>query len=113
MSELWANALASTGSNLGARWFWLFPLLFIIHDTEEAISVWITGSSHNSISYKPLNVLQMLVAIAFELTIFAAAASRASEPGAPRLATFVFAVLLGGYTAHSFVHLYMGWRAKK
>jgi hypothetical protein len=87
--------------------------LFTIHDAEEATSVWIKGSLHNSISYTPLNVLQMLVAISFELTIFAAAASWAAEPGAPRLAIFIFAVLLGGYTAHGFAHLYMGWRAKE
>ncbi len=112
MSQLWTYALGSAGSHLGAGWFWLFPLLFTIHDAEEATSVWIKGSLHNSISYTPLNVLQMLVAISFELTIFAAAASWAAEPGAPRLAIFIFAVLLGGYTAHGFAHLYMGWHAK-
>jgi len=112
MSQLWTYALGSAGSNLGAGWFWLFPLLFMMHDAEEGTAVWIKGSLHNSISDKPLNVLQMLAAISFELTIFAAAASWAAEPGATRLAIFIFAVLLGGYTAHGFVHLYMGWHAK-
>jgi len=40
-----------------------------------------------------------------------AAAAWAAEPGASHLAIFIFAVLLGGYTAHDFVHLYLGWRA--
>ena len=112
MSQLSTYALGSAGSHLGAGCFWRFPLLFTIHDAEEATSVWIKGSLHNSIFYTPLNLLQMLVAISFELTIFAAAASWPAEPGAPRLAIFIFAVLLGGYTAHGFVHLSMRWHAK-
>ncbi|MGO9358607.1 MAG: HXXEE domain-containing protein [Xanthobacteraceae bacterium] len=113
MSEFWTSALESAGSHLGAGWFWLFPLVFAIHDAEEATSVWIKGSLHNSISYTTLNVTQMLMAISFELTIFMAAAAWAAEPGAWRLAIFTFAVLLGGYTAHGFVHLYLGWRAHR
>ncbi len=111
MSELWTSALESAGSHLGAGWFWLFPLLFAIHDAEEAAYVWMKGSLHNSISYTTLNVPQTLVAILFELTIFMAAAAWATEPGASHLAMFTFAVLLGGYTAHGFAHLYLGWRA--
>ena len=42
-----------------------------------------------------------------------AAAAWATEPGASHLAIFTFAVLLGGYTVHGFVHLYLGWRARK
>ena len=53
------------------------------------------------------------MAIGFELTIFMAAAAWATEPGASHLAIFAFAVLLGGYTAHGFVHLYLGWRARQ
>ncbi len=111
MPEFWTTALDSTGSHLSAGWFWLFPLLFLIHDAEEAAYVWTKGSLHNSISYTTLNVTQTLVAISFELTIFMAAAALAAEPGASRLAIFIFAALLGGYTAHGFVHLYLGWRA--
>ncbi len=62
-------------------------------------------------SYTTLNVPQTLVAISFELAIFMAAATWAGEPGASRLAIFTFAVLLGGYTAHGFGHLYLGLRA--
>jgi len=113
MWSFWTYALESPNSHLSAGWFWLFPLLFLIHDAEEATSVWITGSLHNSLSCKPLNVLQMLVAISFELTIFGAAAAWAAQAGSPRLAILVFAVFLGGYTAHGFAHLYMGWHAKK
>ena len=69
------------------------------------------GSLHNSISYTTLDVPQTLVAISFELAIFMAAAAWATEPSASHLAIFTFAVLLGGYTAHAFVHLYLGWRA--
>jgi hypothetical protein len=104
MSELWTSAFESAGSQLSAGWFWLFPLLFAIHDAEEAAYVWKEGSLHNSISYTTLNVTQTLVAISFELTIFMAAAAWATEPGASHLAIFTFAVLLGGYTAHGFVH---------
>jgi len=111
MSGLWTSALESAGSHLSAGWFWLFPLLFAIHDAEEAAYVWKEGSLHNSISYTTLNVTQTLVAISFELTIFMAAAAWATQPGASHLAIFTFAVLLGGYTAHGFVHLYLGWRA--
>jgi len=50
MSQLWTYALGSAGSNLGAGWFWLFPLLFMMHDAEEGTAVWIKGSLHNSIS---------------------------------------------------------------
>src|SRR5271165_7012590 len=92
MSEFWTSALQSAGSHLSAGWFWLFPLLFLIHDAEEAAYVWMKGSLHNSISYTTLNVTQTLVAISFELTIFMAAAAWAAEPGAPRLAIFI----LGG-----------------
>ncbi|MGD1037594.1 MAG: HXXEE domain-containing protein [Roseiarcus sp.] len=111
MSEFWTNALETPGSHLSAGWFWLFPLLFAIHDAEEATYVWMKGSLHNSISYTTLNVPQTLVAISFELAIFMAAAAWATEPGASHLAIFAFAVLLGGYTAHGFVHLYLRWRA--
>ena len=111
MSELWTSAFESAGPPLGAGWFWLFPLLFAIHDGEEATFVWMKGSLHNSISYTTLNVPQTLVAISFELTIFMTAAAWAAEPAASRLAILTFAVLLGGYTAHGFVHLYLGWRA--
>jgi len=52
----------------------------------------------------------MLMAISFELAIFMPAAAWAAEPGSPRLAIFTFAVLLGGYMAHGFAHLYLGWR---
>jgi uncharacterized protein with HXXEE motif len=113
MLEYWTGALEPAGVHLGAGWFWLFPLLFAIHDAEEAAYVWKEGSLHNSISYTTLNVTQTLVAISFELTIFMAAAAWATEPGASQLALFMFAVLLGGYTAHGFVHLYLGWRAHK
>jgi hypothetical protein len=111
MPEFWTSALENSGSHLSAGWFWLFPLLFAIHDTEEAAYVWMKGSLHNSISYTTLNVPQTLTAILFELTIFMAAAAWAAEPGASHLAIFTFSVLLGGYTAHGFVHLYLGWRA--
>ena len=111
MSEFWTSALEPAGSQLGAGWFWLFPLLFAIHAAEEAAYVWTKGSLRNSISYITLNVPQTMVAILFELTIFMAAAAWATEPGASHLAIFTFAVLLGGYTAHGFVHLYLGWRA--
>jgi hypothetical protein len=111
MSEFWTSALEPAGSHLSAGWFWLFPLLFAIHDAEEAAYVWMEGSLHNSISYTTLNVPQTLVAIGFELTIFMAAAAWATAPGASHLATFTFAVLLGGYTAHGFFHLYLGQRA--
>ena len=111
MSEFWTNALETPASHLGAGWFWLFPLVFLIHDAEEATFVWIKGSLHNSISYRTSDVPQTLVAISFELAIFMAAAEWAGEPGALRLAIFIFAVLLGGYTAHGFFHLYLGWRA--
>jgi hypothetical protein len=40
-----------------------------------------------------------------------ASAAWAGESGAPRLAIFVFAEFLGGYTAYGFFHLYLGWRA--
>jgi hypothetical protein len=110
MSEFWTNALETPVSHLGAGWFWLFPLLFAIHDAEEATFVWMKGSLHNSISYTTLDVPQMLMAISFELAILMSAAAWAAEPGASRLAIFMFAVLLGGYTAHGFVHLYLGWR---
>ena len=113
MSEFWTSALEPAGSHLSAGWFWLFPLLFAIHDAEEAAYVWMEGSLHNSISYTTLNVPQTLVAIGFELTIFMAAAAWATQPGASHLAIFTFAVLLGGYTAHGFVHLYLGWRAHR
>jgi hypothetical protein len=53
------------------------------------------------------------MALSFELTLFAAAAAWAAEPGATRLAIFVFAVLPGGYTARGFAHRYKGWHAKK
>ena len=56
MSGLWTSALNSAGSHLSAGWFWLFPLLFAIHDAEEASYVWKEGSLHNSISYTTLNV---------------------------------------------------------
>jgi hypothetical protein len=111
MSEFRTNVLETPVSHLSAGWFWLFPLLFAIHDAEEATSVWMKGSLHNSISYTTLDVPQTLVAISFELAIFMSAAAWAAEPGASRLAIFTFAVLLGGYTAHGFVHLYLGWRA--
>ena len=91
--------------------FGFFQLLFAIHDAEEATFVWMKGSLHNSISYTTLDVPQMLMAISFELAILMSAAAWAAEPGASRLAIFMFAVLLGGYTAHGFVHLYLGWRA--
>ena len=80
MSELWTSAFESAGPHLGAGWFWLFPLLFAIHDGEEATFVWMKGSLHNSISYMTLNVPQTLVAISFELTIFMTAAAWAAEP---------------------------------
>ena len=112
MSEFWTNALEASGGRLGAGWFWLFPLVFLIHDAEEANFVWNKGSLHNSISHTTLDVPQTLVAISFELAIFMAAAAWAGVAGAPRLAIFVFAVLLGGYTAHGFFHLYLGWRAQ-
>ena len=54
-----------------------------------------------------------MVAILFESTIFMAAAAWATEPSASHLAMFTFAVLLGVYTAHGFVHLYLGWRAQQ
>ena len=111
MSELWTHALEAPVGRLGARWFWLFPLVFLIHDAEEATFVWIKGSLHNSISYRTLDVPQTLVAISFELAVFMAAAAWAGEAGAPRLAIFVFAVLLGSYTTHGLFHLYLGWRA--
>jgi hypothetical protein len=113
MLRLWTYAVVPAEHHLASGWFWLFPLLFAIHDAEEATAVWIVGSLHNSISYKPLNVLQMLVAISLELTIFAASAAWVAEPDASHLAIFVFSVFLGGYTAHGFFHLYMGWRAKR
>jgi hypothetical protein len=37
-----------------------------------------------------------------------AAAAWATEPDASHLAIFTFAVLLCGYTAHGFAHLYLG-----
>lgn len=43
------------------------------------------------------------LAISFEFAIFMVAAAWAAEPGASHLAIFLFAVLLGGYTAHGFV----------
>ncbi|MGO9173894.1 MAG: HXXEE domain-containing protein [Rhodomicrobium sp.] len=110
MPELWTYALETPVSHLSAGWFWLFPLLFAIHDAEEATFVWMKGSLHNSISYTTLDVPQMLMAISFELAIFMSAAAWAADPGASRLAIFTFAVLLGGYTAHGFAHLYLGWR---
>ena len=100
MSDFWTYALETPASHLNAGWFWLFPLLFAIHDAEEAAFVWMKGSFHNSISYSTLDVPQMLVAISFELAILMAAAAWAAEPGASRLAIFIFAVLLGGYAAH-------------
>ena len=113
MLQLWTYAIVQVENTLASGWFWLFPLLFAVHDAEEAAAVWIVGSLHNSISYKPLDVLQTLVAISLELTIFAAVAAWAAESDTSRLAIFVFAVFLGGYTAHGFFHLYMGWRAKR
>ena len=88
-----------------------FPA-FVRHPRRrEAAYVWKEGSLHNSISYTTLNVTQTFVAISFELTIFMAAAAWATEPGASHLTIFTFAVLLGGYMAHGFVHLNLGWRA--
>jgi hypothetical protein len=113
MSAIWTSLFESAPSHLSAGWFWLFPLLFLLHDSEEAYFVWMKGSLHNSISYVTLDVPQTLTAIGFELTAFMAAAAWAATPGTPRAAVYAFAVLLGGYTAHGFVHLYMGWRARK
>ena len=110
MLEFWTYALETPVSHLSAGWFWLFPLLFAIHDAEEAVFVWMKGSLNNSISYTPLDVPQMLMAISFELAILMSSAAWAADPGASRLAIFTFAVLLGGYTAHGFAHLYLGWR---
>jgi hypothetical protein len=36
MSELWTSAFESARSHLSAGWFWLFLLLFPIHDAEVA-----------------------------------------------------------------------------
>jgi hypothetical protein len=80
MSQLWASAFQSAGLHLSAGWFWLFPLLFLIHDGEEATYVWMKGSPHNSISSTTLNLPQMLVAISFEPTYLMAAAAWAAEP---------------------------------
>jgi hypothetical protein len=63
----------------------VFPLLFAIHDAEEATYVWTKRSLHSSISYTTLDVPQMLVAISFELAILMAAAAWAADPGASRL----------------------------
>jgi hypothetical protein len=60
ISELWTSAFESAGSHLSAGWFWLFPLLFAIHHAEEATSVWMKGSLHNSISYTTLDVPQVM-----------------------------------------------------
>jgi hypothetical protein len=51
------------------------------------------------------------MAISFELAILMAASAWAAEAGAPRVTIFIFAMLLGGYAAHGFAHLYLGWRA--
>ena len=112
-SQFWLSTPKSSGLHLNAGWFWLFPLLFLMHDAEEATFVWIKGSLHNSISYITLDFPETLVAISFELTLFMLSAAFATVPDASNLAIFTFAIFLGGYTAHGFVHLYMGWRAHK
>jgi hypothetical protein len=67
--------------HLSAGWFRLFPLLFAIHDAEEATFVWMMGGLHNSISYTTLDVPRMLMAISFELAMFMTAAAWAAAPG--------------------------------
>ena len=111
MSEFWTYALESAGSHLGAGWFWLFPLVFAIHDAEEATSVWIKGSLHNSDILHDVGCDPDAHGYLFRVDHLYGGRRLGGGAGCVTLAIFTFAVLLGGYTAHGFVHLYLGWRA--
>ena len=100
-------------SDLNPLWFWLFPLMFAVHDLEEAAFVWLKERSSGAGSAARPGARQMLVLTGLELAILMAASALAAAPGASPVAVFAYAVLLGGYTAHGFVHLYRGWRARR
>jgi len=111
MSEFWTYALETPASHLNAGWFWLLPLLFAIHDAEEAAFVWMKGSFHNSISYSTLDVPQMLVAISFELAILMAASPWGAGAGRVASSDLYIRRAVGRLCGARSCQLYLGWRA--
>ena len=99
---------------------WLLPLVFVIHDGEEILTMprWIAGHrplleriAHKSpaarrvVANLPTTTAQVAVAVAVELAVFLLATVLVAGDPRPGFALYVYAALLGVYTAHSLTHL--------
>lgn len=99
---------------------WLLPLVFVIHDGEEILTMprWIAGHrpllegiAHKSpaarrvVANLPTTTAQVAVAVAVELAVFLLATWLVARDPRPGFALYFYAALLGVYTAHSLTHL--------
>jgi hypothetical protein len=99
---------------------WLLPLVFVIHDGEEILTMprWIADHrplleriAHKSpparrvVANLPTTTAQVAVAVAVELAVFLLATVLVARDPRPGFALYFYAAVLGVYTAHSLTHL--------
>ena len=99
---------------------WLLPLVFVIHDGEEILTMprWIAGHrplldriAHESpaarrvVANLPTTTAQVAIAVAVELAVFLLATGLLAVDPRPGFALYFYAAVLGVFTAHSLTHL--------
>lgn len=99
---------------------WLLPLVFVIHDGEEILTMprWIAAhrplleriadkspAARRVVANLPTTTAQVAVAVAVELAVFLLATWLVARDPRPGFALYLYAAVLGAFTAHSVTHL--------
>ena len=99
---------------------WLLPLVFVIHDGEEILTMprWIAGhrpllqdmartspAARRVVANLPTTTAQVAIAVAVELAVFLLATALVARDPRRGFALYFYAAVLGVYTAHSLTHL--------
>ena len=99
---------------------WLLPLVFVIHDGEEILTMprWIAGhrpllqhiarmspAAREVVANLPTTTAQVAIAVAVELAVFLLATALVARDPRRGFPLYFYAAVLGVYTAHSLTHL--------
>lgn len=89
-------------------WIWAFPLAFVVHDGEEALSIVLQGGYREGEQTASLSVTQALAGIGFELTAVVVLALLVSYGRWPGWLFGVYVGVIAGWTLHGVGHLLAG-----
>jgi hypothetical protein len=99
---------------------WLLPLVFVIHDGEEILTMprWIaqhrplleriaqqSPAARRVVANLPTTTAQVAVAVSVELAVFLLATVLVAGDPRPGFALYFYTGILGVFTAHSLTHL--------